>query len=140
MRGSSPCMFTTILQLIFRTTFRILSLPHEAGPVRCTSAPKPAASSAILKSSVAIIILSRVFAFETCSQTLRIIVFPRIFAIGLPGKRVEAQRAGITPIAFIFQVPLLRPPPCPVFPQLFRRLCWRVLRFQALSFPNTKPR
>src|SRR5438270_4991675 len=90
--------------LAFRATSAMRSVPLWClGEVIATSAPQSKAARAIRMSSVAIMTVSNFFARWQRSQTCRRSGLFAMRCSGLPGKRVEAQRAGMIPAAlFIY--------------------------------------
>ena len=73
-----------------------------------TSPPKPSTASAIRRSSVATMTRSSDRARRAASTTCRISGRPVSERRGLPGSRVEAKRAGITPTISVFPTNILR--------------------------------
>ena len=97
-RGSSPWMFTTMSQFSADAISATRSVPERwSVRVKRATAPKRRASERMRSSSVAMMVRVRYRACEARSHTCWSIDFEEIWERTLPGKRVEAKRAGITP-------------------------------------------
>ena len=109
MSGSSPCTFTTTSNVspIFSAALSHRSVPFGmAASVMTTSAPAASHAALMRASSVATTRRVSVFAFLACSYVRTIMGLPAIITRGLPGKRDDAYRAGITPRTRVLPVPL----------------------------------
>src|SRR5262245_50090847 len=95
--GSSPCTLTTMSQSSDEATSARRSVPVGwSGRVSRTLPPNSLTVVAIRKSSVATITRDTSGDASARRYTCSIIVRPSISASGLPGNRVEANRAGMT--------------------------------------------
>ena len=121
INGSSPWTFTiTSTSGNFSATSARRSVPVLWSARVIIARPEFFSTACkILSSSVATITSATDFARLARSQTRQIIGLPQISLSGLPGKRVDEYRAGITQIDFI-SIPPLFCPNIPVAAKFFK--------------------
>ena len=98
--GSSPWMFTTASHSQRSQTSAMRSEPLGCSGRVISTRQKFCATSQMRVSSVATMISESDFAFWHCSTTCWMSGLPAMSASGLPGNRVEANRAGMMPVTF----------------------------------------